>query len=448
VRPSSASSKPADPALLPIQTPTYYINLASSTERDATIRRNFGSLARALTRVPAVTSSDKWYIDAVKKYNFEQVLADDPNARSTLSITMSHIRAIATAFDATSGQGDDAMALIMEDDISLDLLPMWSSSLEQYAQGLPKGWMASQVGYTDSSWTNKYHRDTQTSVEMGGARHGGGGSTEWGAFAYLISRRGMKAVLDLSRDRLSGLPNLSMLVKRCGVNVGLVVADDCLLGFAPRTAGQGSPPFAQNVYLAVPPFFTVSPVNALASGTTVLGRQDNTWHRSAALLGYCYALHSAVTACRCPPFASVAGRERYRRNRCGPGIGAGASCDEERAPCCIAGWCASKTACENRNKELTLLSNQAVQKELFSASQGSAWLREVRIHDRARIPQHCLPNQNPDARKGWGPSSGRSVRRGRDTGDVYSQAQEKLLWADLTELGKVTQHRIGGMHTH
>jgi GR25 family glycosyltransferase involved in LPS biosynthesis len=97
--------------------PAYYINLASSTERDATIRRNFRDIARVITRVPAVITSDQWYTDAVQKYGLKQQLARNPGMMAALAITMSHLKAIATAFEATSGESDDSPVLIMEDDI-------------------------------------------------------------------------------------------------------------------------------------------------------------------------------------------------------------------------------------------------------------------------------------------------------------------------------------------
>jgi hypothetical protein len=108
-----------------------------------------------------------------------------PASASVFSITMSHILAIHTAYS-----NGFQTVLFLEDDVVLDLLPFWEDSLDKYVGQLPKGWLASQVGHT----TAKYLREPPLPQRVGANRARYRQGHEWGAFAYLLSRRGMEII--------------------------------------------------------------------------------------------------------------------------------------------------------------------------------------------------------------------------------------------------------------
>jgi hypothetical protein len=100
--------------------------------------------------------------------------------------------------------------MIFEDDLSLELLPFWalprtaSSSIDEYASTLPSGWQCSQLGYSKFRGADG-HPSYFPGVELKQAWKKG---AEAGAFAYLLHRRGMEAILGTSltdmKDRWVG----------------------------------------------------------------------------------------------------------------------------------------------------------------------------------------------------------------------------------------------------
>ena len=109
--------------------------------------------------------------------------------------TLSHLKLIAAAYDS-----GEEMALIAEDDLDFQTTKFWTKSLSQYAAGLPQGWSLVQTATSLSAplmreiavqWRQSEHRGTFTvGPHVMGA---------WGTMAMLISRKGMKEILDSYR---------------------------------------------------------------------------------------------------------------------------------------------------------------------------------------------------------------------------------------------------------
>jgi GR25 family glycosyltransferase involved in LPS biosynthesis len=340
-----------------IQMEAFYINMANSTARNEKMQALFGPITSRLHRVEAVTPADDWYLSAVNQHHFELYILQHSGLPSLLAVSMSHLRAVMAAYHSGA-----EVALIMEDDVSLDLMPMWTQSIDSYAASLPSGWCASQVGYTNSAFWRRERRhfggkdDADWSTEKGYTM-----GTDWGAFAYIISREGMRLLIDASVPRSKTyrneqfLPNLMELKSRCSHHI---VADDCLLGFQPQGGGEavgiGWNGWDKHVYIATPPFFTIDAELALGTSSTIHPQDQQAadssvfemaeWHSEVAVRGYCSAVGAAVQGCKekfgCPKLATTAG------NRCGDKWGDEPMfCNTESGPCCSdLGWCGNTAA--------------------------------------------------------------------------------------------------------
>lgn len=99
-----------------------------------------------------------------------------------LGCTLSHILAIRTAYD----NGDD-IALILEDDVSLALVPFWKVSLKDVIQSAPKDWkIINLCGLQRKCYEGNRDKEFLPFPDY----------VCWGAQAYLINRRGMETILE------------------------------------------------------------------------------------------------------------------------------------------------------------------------------------------------------------------------------------------------------------
>jgi hypothetical protein len=273
--------------------PCVYINRKQDVARKHRMEEAFTRFSTSVTRIEAVTPESSLFQDsvsaAVNLTGFGKEVT--PTTASIISITISHILAIHTAYT----KGFESV-LFLEDDATLDLLPFWEDSLDQYVSQLPKGWLASQVGHTlYGSWLQpKWHH----SVWAHGKRLRHRTGHEWGAFAYLLSRRGMEIIQEKYWDSKRNMVDLDALAADC---IGGLQADDCLLGFYPEavhvqfnTHPKGKQgPFQGQVTVADPPLFTI---NAHISSTAE-GRAAMQGHKSAAVFGYCGSVKRSLEAC-------------------------------------------------------------------------------------------------------------------------------------------------------
>jgi hypothetical protein len=271
--------------------PTYYINLHTNRIRDAKMSAVLDKIVAQYTRIEAVDASVPGFAQNHSHFADKMGAHGIPEYQ-TIAMLLSHRRAIQAAFDK-----GDKRAFIAEDGLSLELSSFWGEALDSFADALPPGWMAVQLGY--SRYTTAptalitapaplYYRSMYQRAQQG---------AEAGAFAYLITREGMASVLSQP---------LNVLKQRCPP----FVADECLLGFARRQPFRDQGPMADRVFLATPPFFTV---DLEAATSRFVGNAA----KNEARAGFCASLHANAVTDRytCANQTSQpAGRAAHRRH--------------------------------------------------------------------------------------------------------------------------------------
>lgn len=160
--------------------PIYYINLERSPKRRTFMENQFEKHNLPYTRINAVDGKEllSLYIgDIDSNLRYEN---NYPNTnRPLLGCTLSHLKTILTAY-----QNGDKWALILEDDISLSLLPKWKKSLKQITKEAPYHWQSAVLcpihpgcALSSKKWID--HKQLKC----------------FGTGAYVINRKGMKALL-------------------------------------------------------------------------------------------------------------------------------------------------------------------------------------------------------------------------------------------------------------
>ncbi|CAM9551107.1 unnamed protein product, partial [Phaeothamnion confervicola] len=191
----------------------YYINLDSSSRRRAhmeghleacglSIHKNYTRIAATdgSTLVPAKNAlfPAVSYSNAdthVLTWDLQSVEGFGGINSKMVALSLSHIRAIHTAYK----EGRET-ALIFEDDVDLRE-PEWlgAEDVSRALELLPPGWTIFQLGAIVASEVQV--DGMRRAFEHGGqlARHRdpcGSDWTLWGTFAYIISRKGMRRVLE------------------------------------------------------------------------------------------------------------------------------------------------------------------------------------------------------------------------------------------------------------
>jgi GR25 family glycosyltransferase involved in LPS biosynthesis len=156
----------------------YYINLDRSPDRDRYMRDEFGRYDLRPVRIPGV--------DGRKIIHTSSGVVDGTRFRvhckispSELGCTLSHLKAIKKAY--TDGH---EMALVFEDDVSLELVRHWDVTIEELCGTAGSEW--------DILHMSAYLRDVRTSSSPLTLHRG----AAWSTAAYLIHRRGMRKILD------------------------------------------------------------------------------------------------------------------------------------------------------------------------------------------------------------------------------------------------------------
>jgi GR25 family glycosyltransferase involved in LPS biosynthesis len=164
-----------------IDYPIYYINLDRSIDRKTKMEEQFNKYeVNNATRISAVDGKN---ISSMKE-GFIPGLGSYSNSfnmtKAELGCTLSHLKAIKQAYDS----GLDNV-LILEDDTSLDLMPLWSiEKLSDLVKILPE-WEIVKFG------------NTLCSHKLVNIEYYVFGNHCWGAWTYLINRRGMKSIIDI-----------------------------------------------------------------------------------------------------------------------------------------------------------------------------------------------------------------------------------------------------------
>ena len=164
-----------------IDYPIYYINLDRSTDRKRKMEKQFNKYGvENTTRISAV--------DGKKLYSMKEGFVTGLGSYSNffsmtprqLGCTLSHIKAIKQAYES----GLETV-LVLEDDVSLDLMPLWSvEKLSDLVKTFPD-WEIVKFG--NVLCPNK----AMVNIEYYAC-----GKNCWSSSSYLINRRGMKSIID------------------------------------------------------------------------------------------------------------------------------------------------------------------------------------------------------------------------------------------------------------
>ena len=159
-----------------VTVPTYYISGKGAEKAPARVTKEF-ERAKKLTRVEAFEADDPTRADVIWTFASLGVIPPsstivDPDLNAPMSWrtgrlhsigdTVSHLRAVAAAFDA----GDET-ALILEDRVINDLEMKWpGKSLDEYIKSLPEDWKVVNLGAyfaeTEDVYELKYEKDDTT----------------------------------------------------------------------------------------------------------------------------------------------------------------------------------------------------------------------------------------------------------------------------------------------
>ena len=235
----------------------YFINMESSFARRLKMEDRLGFLGGKVTRVSGVNFSDP--NSATQLSHGLETAA--PSARPghtkadvrylrLLGCSLSHLMVYEQAW-----KDDVDVALVLEDDIVLDLVPFWTTTFENLIDALPINWTLVQLSITATRETYATLRNNTARTTL---KHDNGLEI-WGTVAYLISRNGIKSMLE---TYLIGPHTFDLSGPLC------IEADDCILPF-------GVPP--GTIHIATPPWFTNDP-----GGDTLVPGQDT----SIAILSY------------------------------------------------------------------------------------------------------------------------------------------------------------------
>eukprot|EP00740_Mantoniella_antarctica_P001472 CAMPEP_0181359660 /NCGR_PEP_ID=MMETSP1106-20121128/6219_1 /TAXON_ID=81844 /ORGANISM="Mantoniella antarctica, Strain SL-175" /LENGTH=987 /DNA_ID=CAMNT_0023472817 /DNA_START=213 /DNA_END=3176 /DNA_ORIENTATION=- len=208
----------------------YYINLDRHPERAAAMERSYRGASK-LVRVEGFDAPLRSDLVASSGLLPISSTTDDPDSRrdsigrlGSIGCTVSHLRAVATAYDA-----GETIALILEDDQSNDFAPRWvDASLSDYISRLPANWRIVNLGafFPETFFFNRIEaaapgdvkqkqmmaewvaaweragrpaampRPLRVSLDPRLASVLGGTAEHWGSSALLVNRAGMRALLD------------------------------------------------------------------------------------------------------------------------------------------------------------------------------------------------------------------------------------------------------------
>lgn len=204
-----------------INFPILYINLEKSKDREINILNEFKKYnITNFKRINGVYGNNyNFYKDDIGDFKFVNNFSDKKFTKSELGCTLSHIKAIKYAYENKLGT-----VLILEDDVSFDLLPLWENSLKEITQMISNDWRIIQLinlvcGIDDTIFYVKNKICYSTA-------------------AYLINTEGQKKMIDLFQN------NTIILDKDVLKNVSKLNADDFIY------------PQIQNFYtLTLPLFF-------------------------------------------------------------------------------------------------------------------------------------------------------------------------------------------------
>jgi GR25 family glycosyltransferase involved in LPS biosynthesis len=163
--------------------PVFYINLDRSTERRRFMEEQFEKHGVDYTRVSAIDGAElnleRGEIQSPLVGNISYINRHNLS-HPELGCVLSHLTTVKYCYD----QGYEAV-VVMEDDISLNLMSFWDKNVSELVQKLPSDWKIFQL-YHLCEYRDDPHIFRSLVKD--------GGCTSCGA--YLINRAGMKKLLD------------------------------------------------------------------------------------------------------------------------------------------------------------------------------------------------------------------------------------------------------------
>lgn len=121
----------------------YWINLDRSPDRRSSMNKLFADSDFDSLDVKRFSAIDYKNRDVLNYFNLKEV--GQRNNRPEYACFLSHLETIRTF--ANSNYPDDAVALIMEDDATLDYKPYWKTSVSKVIKKAPPDWQIIMLGY-------------------------------------------------------------------------------------------------------------------------------------------------------------------------------------------------------------------------------------------------------------------------------------------------------------
>ena len=202
-----------------INFPILYINIEKNKDRNENILNEFKKHnIKNFKRIDAVYGNNyNFNKDDIGDFKFINNFSKE-FTKAELGCTLSHIKAIKYAYENNLGT-----VLILEDDISFDLLPFWKNSLKEITQMVPNDWRIIQLHNFTCNIDDKYFYTE--------------GKICYSTLAYLINRDGQKKIIDMF------INNTIVLEKNIQKNINNLNADDFLY------------PLINNFYIITIPLF-------------------------------------------------------------------------------------------------------------------------------------------------------------------------------------------------
>ena len=218
--------------------PVYYLNLSRSPERNKYMIEQFNKFnINNYHRVEAIDGKN--IKRNMKDFNTNHIYEVDGTIiwnnythdnlkQSEIACTLSHLKAIRDAYN-----NDENIALIVEDDTSFELLPLWKKNIYEYMKEFPNDWQCvtlfNQACYIEKKLPEYVNiKDKICS----------------GSVAYVINREGMKNIL-------SGMDEMLVLDKNDPMNENLIsdhpaIADIFIFNRIPNCYQRKYPLFYPN----------------------------------------------------------------------------------------------------------------------------------------------------------------------------------------------------------
>jgi GR25 family glycosyltransferase involved in LPS biosynthesis len=168
-----------------ITIPVYYINMDKSKDRNEWMIQQLSKNVDRYYRVSAVNgysiqNKEHDIVDGVEFYNdFKELTLPE------IGCTLSHLKAIHTAYE-----NGENIAIIMEDDVYVDMINLLDDSVEELVKNAPEEWEILQLVYLEK----KLNKSLKTFNRYSYHQHLRGNYESFTS-SYLINRKGMENIL-------------------------------------------------------------------------------------------------------------------------------------------------------------------------------------------------------------------------------------------------------------